>query len=155
MLTITHEPMCQMSPMVSAQAMISAKQREQIEIDEAKDRFKKAGGKITVYATPAVVAPRTKTQKCMDEKRKVAQSNIRRDRGKGSLKYISLKPGKIRRLFTTGNTSAVLNRYRLRNLPVINTWLKTIFHQLRFNYDARTTNANHAHNADENYSGEW
>lgn len=94
MLTITHEPMCQMSPMVSAQAMISVKQREQIEIDEAKDRFKKAGGKITVYATPAVVAPRTKTQKCMDEKRKVAQSNIRRDRGKGSLKYISLKPGK-------------------------------------------------------------
>jgi len=94
MLTITHEPICQMSPMVSAQAMIGVKQREQIEIEEAIKRFKKAGGKITVYATPAVVAPRTKTQRCMDEKRKVAQSNIRRDRGKGSLKYISLKPGK-------------------------------------------------------------
>lgn len=31
-----HEPMCQMSPMVSAQAMIIVKEREQIEIEEAK-----------------------------------------------------------------------------------------------------------------------
>ncbi len=91
-MTIIHEPICQMPPLPSAQAMIAANQQLREELEQQCAEFLAMGGTTTELPPP--VFPRPKKEKPLsvyDEKRKRKKETKIREGINPSSGYLNIR----------------------------------------------------------------